>query len=539
MSNLPIPFNISLLVLTDDKIQGLKPVRSLDIWDGATKQFSEDGLFSISIFGKVGDELRNRKFSYIDIKISVLYPIIYRALTKLKVFYIEILEGKSYAVWNDKEGLFEKSSPLDGETGYNFFMQYFDKLTFEARPSVQREQNISLINKFRDKARNTKIVVLPAGLRDLEIDANGKASEDEVNDYYRKLLSLSNSINDASIKHNPESLDSIRLSMQLTFNELYTHFENMLQGKKKLILGKWAARRVFNGTRNVITSMGVSGSELGSKASVGFNDTVVGLYQYVKATMPVSRFNIRNDFLTKVFFGPNAPICLVNKKTLTKEMVTLKSDYYDAWMTDEGIEKVITSFKDEYVRHEPLEIDGRYIGLIYKGPDSTYKLFQDISELPEGRKKEDVYPITFCELLYCAVYKTSNKYPAFLTRYPIAGYGSIYPCTIFLKPTVKVEKRTELNDSWEIDEHCATTFTFPTKGEFVNSMSPHSSHLKLLTADFDGDVCSLNVIYSDEAVKEVHNFLNSKQFYLDTSNKIAFSSATDTINYVVQNMTGE
>ena len=46
------------------------------------------------------------------------------------------------------------------------------------------------------------------------------------------------------------------------------------------------------------------------------------------------------------------------------------------------------------------------------------------------------------------------------------------------------------------------------------------------------------MVYSDEAILEVKNFLKSKSFYLDTSNEIAFSSATDTMNYVVQNMTG-
>lgn len=539
MSNLDVPFNLTLLVLDNSKIEGLKPVRVLDIYEGATKNFAEDGLFSVSIFGRVGDEVRNRRFSYIDIKIPILHPIIFRALTKLRVFYIEILEGKSYAVWDPKLCDFEKSTPMDGQTGYQFFIENYEKIKFEERPSVQREHNIKVINKYKSTALNTKIVVLPAGLRDLEIDSNGRESEDEVNDFYRKLLSLSNSVNEGSLKHNPESLDSIRISLQLTFNELYSHFENMLQGKKKLMMGKWAGRRIFNGTRNVITSMNVTNGELGSKATVGFNDTIVGLYQYVKSTMPVSRFNIRNDFLPKVFFGPGAPAALINKKTLKKEMVILKTDYYDAWMTDEGVEKVMTSFKDEYVRHMPLEIDGRYLGLIYKGPDNTYKVFQDIDELPPGRNKEDVYPLTFCELLFCAVYKTSGKYPGFVTRYPIAGYGSIYPCTILLKPTVKTEKRIELNDNWELGEDSAIAYHFPTKTEFVNSVSPNSTKLAALTADFDGDTVSLNIVYSDEAIAEVHKLLGSRNFYLNTSNKIAFSNSTDTMNYVVQNMTGD
>ena len=63
MSNLAIPFNVSLLVLDENMLRGLKPVRTNDVFSGMTKNFHEDGLFSISIFGRIGEENRNRRFS--------------------------------------------------------------------------------------------------------------------------------------------------------------------------------------------------------------------------------------------------------------------------------------------------------------------------------------------------------------------------------------------------------------------------------------------------------------------------------------------
>ena len=55
-----LPFNISILELTDETLKYLKPVTSLDTFEGSSKNFHDDGLFSVSIFGKVGDPSRMR-----------------------------------------------------------------------------------------------------------------------------------------------------------------------------------------------------------------------------------------------------------------------------------------------------------------------------------------------------------------------------------------------------------------------------------------------------------------------------------------------
>jgi hypothetical protein len=535
-----VPFNVTLLNLTDDKLVGLKPVTVLDTFIGATKNFHESGLFSVSIFGKVGDERRSRRFSYIDVKISIFHPTIYRALTKLKKMYGEIIAGKTYATWSEEEKDFIKSDPLKGQTGFQFFRDHWKDIVFKTTDSDRRDQTIALIDKYKDKTMLSKLVVLPAGLRDFEIEADGRQSENEINNLYRKLLSLSNNISKDAVVSNPEILNTISYSIQSAYNQIYDLLENSIQGKKKLLMGKWASRRIFNGTRNVITAVNINSKDLGSKGNIDVNDTIIGLYQFLKATMPVSRFNLRNGFLSKVFTGTNAPAFLVNKKTFKKEVVDVSPRMIDAWMSDEGLEKVMTSFKDISVRHKAIEIEGKYLGLIYKGPDNTYKLMQDIDELPPTRSKNDVFPLTFCELLYLSVYKTSNNYPLFFTRYPITGIGSIYPSMVFLKPTVLIEERAELDENWQPMDDSHTAHQFPIVGsEFIDSLSPASPHLSRLGADFDGDTGSGNAVYSDEAITEVKNFLNSKRYYIGTDGKITYSSNTDTVAYVLRNMTGD
>lgn len=56
---------------------------------------------------------------------------------------------------------------------------------------------------------------------------------------------------------------------------------------------------------------------------------------------------------------------------------------------------------------------------------------------------------------------------------------------------------------------------------------------------FDGDTCSANVVYTQEAIDEVKSLLNSRNYYVNTSGKIAFSMATDTVNYLMAGLTSE
>lgn len=541
MKRLSIPFNVELLDLSPQRLQGLRPVTVLDIFEGGSSDnFHPNGLFSTEIFGRVGDERRNGRFSYIDIKIGILHPNIFRAITTLKRMYFGILAGTEYAVWDPATQDFEKSDPVNGQTGYQFFLDHWEDIQYRVTKSVQREQKIELIKKYQDRALTSKIVVMPAGLRDLEVGDDGRMKEDEINSIYRRLLGVSNTITTQGVKNNPESLNTSRWNLQVAFNELYDTIERMLEGKKKLVLSKYGSRRIFNGTRNVITAMDTSVPYLGGSGSPGINNTVIGLYQMSKAIMPVARYHLRNGFLASVFQGVGAPVRLIDKETLKADPINLKSHYFDRWATDEGLEKVITSFSDAQLRHRALEIEGRYVGLVYKGPDGTFRLMNSIDELPEGRDPKDVHPLTFAELLYLSVYRVINRYPLFVTRYPIAGMGSIYPSLAFVRTTLKAETRSELNAAWEPQDDSYTAYQFPLNGEvFLDSLVPHSAHLAGLVADFDGDTSSGNATYSEESIEEVRKFLASKKAYVGTNGEFLASVNVITVALVMHNMTGD
>ena len=164
---------------------------------------------------------------------------------------------------------------------------------------------------------------------------------------------------------------------------------------------------------------------------------------------------------------------------------------------------------------------------------------QDIDEVPEGRDKKHVSPITFAELLYCSTYRISDTIPSFLTRYPVTSYGSIYPTYIYLKSTVKAHVRQELDDTWQpVDGKVANEFPIYQE-PFFNSLGPATSHLQRLGADFDGDTCSLISLLTEESKAEIAKKLNSKNFYVAPDGRMAFSPGDDIIDLTLRCITGD
>ena len=162
MNKLNIPFNIYILQITDELVKYLKPVTSLDIFNGQTKQLHPEGLFSTEIFGTVGTDSRYEKYSYIDVKIPIIHPTIYKALIQLKGLYKEIMSVKEFAIWDEENKDFVKSNAIEGQTGFHFFLEHWKEIEFQFRPSVTREQNIQHIEKYKEIALSDKIFVIPA-----------------------------------------------------------------------------------------------------------------------------------------------------------------------------------------------------------------------------------------------------------------------------------------------------------------------------------------------------------------------------------------
>ncbi len=530
-----LPFNVKLLSADKKRLYLIKPVTSTGIYDGSGG-FDDNGLYSSSIFGDINTPNRNKIFSYIDLNTKLIHPFIYRELLKLNSSYKDLIAKKKTFIWDNKEKDFLVSMDKEAKNGYGFFMKHYNEIVFKHTQSDKRQMRIDLINKYRKESILENHLIIPAGLRELEIKNDGREVEDEINPLYRKLLAISKSISKDEFSVNDSIYDISRWKMQETMEEIFEVFYRMLTGKKGFIQGKFARRRVFDSTRNVISAMDISTEVMNGPKQVKSVDTIFGLFQTVRGILPLFINLLRRDWLANVLSQGSDWANVVNPKTLKPVSIKMSAKAIENYMSLEGLEKIVMGFRYPEKRHMPVKLDGYYLGLVYKDNHSV-KFFNDIDLLPDGFSADNVSPISLGELFYHCLYEKLDDIFAIVTRYPVTGEGSTYPCHAYVKTTVNTLTLKELDDSWQVGDRVYNEWP-KADMEWIDTMSPSNIRLALLGADFDGDTMSATFLMSEEAVNECKARLYSKNELIDSNGKFFHGIVTDLAQWTLLNLTG-
>ena len=480
-----LPFNIKLFPNDTSVLTGLLPVESLDIF-ASDNQFNVRGLYSSAIFGELGTHKRQTQFGFIDMRTEIMHPKIFMELSKLKGIYTGILSGKVFAEWDSELKDFKTSNVIDGHTGYSLFMSHFLEIIHATNDSNIRELRIKLLDQSKDLCMYRYYQVIPAGIRDIEMNSQERPKEDEINPLYRKMIRSSNTISIHNKKSNDPILDTARWVLQNAANDVYGYLEGIFSGKRGWFLDKVASRNVHGGTRNVATAMDPAPLRLGSKEALTIDHTICGLHQYMKGTIDLTIHDIRiGPMMPVIEFMPNMAY-VVDPKTLQRKTIHPTKFSVDNWATEEGLEKLVNGFEKPDARFKPILIDGNYAALIYRD-NKHFKVFNSIDDLPHNFSKSHVSPITWVEMFYISVYKSAVKVGAYNTRYPIADLGSIYCSKIYLETTVKSEHLVELDENWQEIKSDITAIHMPIKLQpFVDSCSVHVNKEPGLNLDHDG-----------------------------------------------------
>jgi hypothetical protein len=474
-------FNIDILILTPRHLAVMGEVTKLNIFEPNSHMFDQNGLFSTSIFGPVGTKIRNEKPGYINLRLGILHPLVYLHIISLKTLYEDIFTGKKYASFDTSVNDFIEATSETGKTGYSFFINYLDKIDFKYNNSEQRKYKIDLIKKYGNKqSLIDKWLVLPAGLRDYTVDESNQPSEDDINTQYRKLLATAGMIKNTSVTDETISLlDPIRIKLQQISIDIYNHFiRDTMDGKNKFIQGKWAKRAIMHGTRNVITPAPVTVYDLNKKSYVGFNDTVIGTYQFIKAISPITMNKLHTLFINKILSPDSTSANLIDPITLKTTMVEIPIKKRDEWLSLEGLASITAKLAQDEIKSSPVMIDKYYLLLVYDDGKNIEVIF-NTDTMTNRYDPKYIRPITYIELMYLAIYDVRSKYPGLLTRYPVAGLGGIYPTYLYVKTTVigRTVSVTMNGITKEVIE-------YPRLGEeYVNSLSPHFTKLQRLDAD--------------------------------------------------------
>jgi len=478
-----LPFNISFVRDVDNTFAGLLPVQSLQLFEGKNGDFNPQGLYSNVIFGRQGDSARETKESYINLKVPIFHPLYFKELIALKQLYLDILTRQGYATWDAEEKDFVRADIMTGETGFAFFTSHFNEIEFKRNKSQRRDLRIDLLEKYRHQAFIKRLFVIPAGIRDIEITEDGQPKEEDINPLYRRVISVANTINVDFEQRNSSLLDEAKANLQKAVVNIYDYIFNMLEGKRGILQGKLASRKIIGSTRNVLSSMEVGSSYLGDERQPGLNTTIIGLFQYIKGNEAyVTEYAFRKLFLSDLFDEYEDPR-LIDRESLKAVAVTLSDKAREKWLTSEGLEGIINGFADATLRHNPVTIDGKYLRLIYND-GKQYRIMQDIRELPEGYDKAYVTPMSWAEMFYLLSKDNIKKNMAFCTRYPVTGLGSIYASEIYVKTTVNGLLLEELDADFNPTGNKALEFP-DTKNKlpFFDTMAVSPYMLKPLGAD--------------------------------------------------------
>lgn len=533
-----LPALLWILHASDADLKHIAPITRLDITEGATSDFHDDGLYSTRIFGMVGSTERDEIYGKIDLKVNIIHPKVYRDLVGQRDLYKTILDGTRMAKFDEAEGDFVASIDEDAETGFSFFMRYLDKIQLKPNKSPARNERIKFLEKWRHRWLMKNLIVMPAGLRDVEMGEDGRVTKHEINEYYFKAISITNTITRSSDMES-SAYDQARLSLTLIINELYKYLERFQGGKDGFLKDKWASRRVREGTRNVLTSMNTTGVSLDSPNVPSFDSTVLGVYQTATGLAPLVIHWLRTGFLSKVMAAGEGDVSLVDPKTLKRKWVSLSAYERDRWITEDGQRDVINHLIDNEARGRPIMINGCYLALVYLGED-TFKVFDSIDELPAGFDKANVHPMTLIELIYLCGYSKWSKYFTDIVRYPVTGDDSTYPSRIYVKSTSVGEVRWEMDENWEKqtgDEFMAVEYPKFGLTTYHDSESPHPSRLSGLGADFDGDTGSSTKVMMKESLEETERYLGTRAAWVTPSGAPRASVVYDTSELVIRNLT--
>ena len=510
--------DIYLLNVQKSFVSRLKPVTTLNTYTGATKNFDPEGFYSPDIFGPVGSPQRDEIYSYFDVKCQIISPMIALELFELKRLYKGIMSGTDFATWNPHTKDFDtaKAGDVGASTGYAFFIKYFYELTPKPNHSRTRQDAIDHFYRFRDVALSQYILTFPAGLRELRIDNGVDEKEHDLTPLYRSCFTISKTI---PVRGADSPLvDVPRWKLQRAFNDIYQYFFTFIDGKKGFTRGKVVSRRLTDGTRNVLSPLISTSRRMGAPDQYRPTDTLVGLHQGLRSILPVAQHYIHKRYLDRIDAGAGY-LNTIDPKTLQSTYRKVTSKTYDLYTTNEGIEKLLYSFTVPDKRHSPLLADGHYIALVYRDKD-VFKVFYSIDELPDGFDKSKVAGITLAELLYLSGYDVWNEYMMFVTRYPIAGAGSIYPSTIRIETTVRSGVVYELEDDW-VTRKEKPAISYPDKNikEFISAMAPNSTRIAGLQGDYDGDTGSGNAVYTKEALEEIKASIKKTSYWIDVNNR--------------------
>lgn len=523
----------------------LREVTEILSFEPNSRSFHPNGLYSEDIFGSITSEERFSTLAYINLNTTVIHPVIYKEVIAKKRLYVGILSGKIYGLWDKEINDFVKTSANEegAQTGFHFFTSHIKDLAKKKinMKSLTARNNQELLKKNIDMLMCSKVLVLPAGLRDMDI-SKGEVIKDEVNSIYTSLISYSMAFRD-NTNTKDKMFDDPRWRLQQKYNEIYEYIViDIAKGKRGFIEGHYITRKVAMSTRNVLTVNVPEGNMPDTSKTLKTDETLVGFINVIKAFQPFANKFIRKDVFAKINDGTNI-VPAINPETFELGYIDMDVKTLFKYQDKKRIDVIINKLEYPKFRDSPVSVKDQngvehYLVLKYETKDKVYlgESISDLRNVNPDIKKSDIQPVTWGEIMYIGALTFTKGKHVFVTRYPANGDGSIFPSKVKIGTT-------NPNNQKEIYQNQALTLIapmWPVLGhDYFGAVAVSVDKLRGLNGDYDGDVVSVTGVWTDEGNASIQEYLSAPRSVITSDNKLRYGSPIDTVDKILINLTSD
>ncbi len=398
-------------------------------------------------------------------------------------------------------------------TGLNFLYKNWDKLDFkpkkdDAATTQTRKKFLSVLSK--DEVWLSKVPVIPAFYRDVDMESKRK---NDINVFYTKLISNAQVLKAGSALFDMYGMSSSHRKIQDILIELYEYFVTVIGGTRGFLHHYVMGKTTDYSARSVITMPKFNGNTP-KEDEVSFTHAALPLAMAIKCGAPFIHYGVKK-ILEGILSGGN--FIYYQNKTGKVERLELAPNVYDI-LSQSNMERLIDLY-DESKEHRLDQfllptVGGKKVPCLYLYNDKQNKdvdriIFGTDPQMEDLILEEKIGAMTLTDLFYMAAENTLKDKIIYITRYPIETMQNIFPMHFNIIPCTHTEERIINGITYK---------RFPKKIPqgmdlkhfFIDSIRFSPLYNASAGADFDGDMISIQMTFTDEANVAADKYLYSK-----------------------------
>jgi hypothetical protein len=479
------------------------------------------GILSEEIFGRTQKE-KMKKYAYIDLKRKFFHPLVYETLIKLFRKTKTIVNGEGSWYIDDTGKLLELDEKderySEDNTGLDWLINNYRRIVFADNESTGRKDRLKFLRSLTEEETFiSKWLVIPVFYRDIVI-TDGQIKKHDLSDKYNDLIRYTNSLEVTHEGVMAWMSNRTLANIQETLVEIRKYGQRFVEKKQGAFHQNVLGKSIDNGARAVISTPVLTGVELPEDNPIDIQHSGIPLAKCIETGFPFV-LHFCEGFFRREFDGINKMPVVVYKPDGTSEDIYKPIKDMTTVYTTERIRKQMKKFiHTPGSRFETIKIefeDGTSTDLILTGIPLGRAL--DHPESSELSKRA----MTWTDLFYYAAVETLEDKCCWITRYPLESYFGIFPSRVICTSTINTTSVTLSGITYPRWPSIDLSMTISEiEIYFIDTLQISNLFLEAIGGDYDGDMCSIRILFSQEANAEAESIINDVKHFVSIQGEL-------------------